>query len=85
MVDSLENSGYVARQTHHTDKRGKIIVLTERGLSVMKAKEEIVAEIEQRWIEKIGAERMQMLKEDLTTFINTENTGKLSSSIRPVW
>ena len=38
----------------------------------MKAKEEIVAEIEQRWIENIGAERMQMLKEDLTTFINKE-------------
>lgn len=85
MVDSLENSGYVTRQTHPTDKRGKIIVLTERGLAVMKAKEEIVAEIEQRWIANIGAERMQMLKEDLTTFVTKENTGKLSSSIRPVW
>jgi hypothetical protein len=51
----------------------------------MKAKEEIVAEIEQRWIVNIGAERMQMLKEDLTTFVTKENTGKLSSSIRPVW
>ncbi|MED2012674.1 MarR family winged helix-turn-helix transcriptional regulator [Bacillus wiedmannii] len=85
MVDSLESSGYVTRKTHPTDKRGKIIVLTERGLSVMKAKEEIIAEIEQRWIENIGAERMQMLKEDLTTFVTKKNTGKLSSNIRPVW
>ncbi|AVP44982.1 MULTISPECIES: MarR family winged helix-turn-helix transcriptional regulator [Bacillus cereus group] len=85
MVDSLESNGYVTRKTHPTDKRGKIIVLTERGLSVMKAKEEIVAEIEQRWIENIGAERMQMLKEDLTTFVTKENTEKLSSNIRPVW
>ncbi|GMR67640.1 MULTISPECIES: MarR family transcriptional regulator [Bacillus] len=85
MVDSLENSGYVTRKTHPTDKRGKIIVLTERGLAVMKAKEEIVAEIEQRWIENIGTERMQMLKEDLTTFVTKENTEKLSSNIRPVW
>ncbi|MBL2480406.1 MarR family transcriptional regulator, partial [Klebsiella pneumoniae] len=61
------------RKTHPTDKRGKIIVLTERGLSVLKAKE------------NIGAERMQMLKEDLTTFVTKENTGKLSSNIRPVW
>lgn len=38
MVDSLENSGYVTRKTHPTDKRGKIIILTERGLAVMKAK-----------------------------------------------
>ncbi|HDR7634722.1 TPA: MarR family transcriptional regulator [Bacillus mycoides] len=85
MVDSLENSGYVARQTHPTDKRGKIIVLTERGLAVMQAKKEIVAEIEQRWIENIGADRMQLLKEDLTTFVNTDDAGKLSSNIRPVW
>ncbi|MCI4057978.1 MarR family transcriptional regulator [Bacillus cereus] len=85
MVDSLESNGYVTRKTHPTDKRGKIIVLTERGLSVMKAKEEIVAEIEQRWIENIGIERMQILKEDLTTFVTKENTEKLSSNIRPVW
>ncbi|CEY41433.1 MarR family transcriptional regulator [Streptococcus pneumoniae] len=85
MVDSLESNGYVTRKTHPTDKRGKIIVLTARGLSVMKAKEEIVAEIEQRWIENIGTERMQMLKEDLTTFVTKENTEKLSSNIRPVW
>ncbi|MBY7101971.1 MarR family winged helix-turn-helix transcriptional regulator [Bacillus sp. 6YEL31] len=85
MVDSLENSGYVTRKTHPTDKRGKIIVLTKRGLSVMKAKEEIVAEIEQRWIENIGADRMQLLKEDLTTFVTTKDAGKLSSNIRPVW
>ena len=83
MVDSLESNGYVTRKTHPTDKRGKIIVLTERGLSV-KVKEEIVAEIEQRWIENIGIERMQILKEDLTTFVTKENTEKLSSNIRPV-
>lgn len=85
MVDFLEKSGYVIRQTHPTDKRGKIIVLTERGWLVMKAKEEIIAEIEQRWIENIGAERMQMLKEDLTNLIHEANEGKLSSRLRPIW
>lgn len=85
MVDYLEKSGYVTRQTHPTDKRGKIIVLTERGLLVMQAKEEIIAEIEQRWIEKIGAKRMQMLKEDLTKLVYAANEGKLSLRVRPVW
>ncbi|MGF9966928.1 MarR family winged helix-turn-helix transcriptional regulator [Bacillus rhizoplanae] len=85
MVDSLEKSGYVMRQTHPTDKRGKIIVLTERGWLVMKTKDEIIAKIEQRWIENIGAERMQMLKEDLTNLIYEANEGKLSSRLRPVW
>ncbi|MCP1122744.1 MarR family transcriptional regulator [Bacillus sp. 3103sda1] len=85
MVDSLEKSGYVMRQTHPTDKRGKIIVLTERGWLAVKAKDKILTEIEQRWIEKIGAERMQMLKEDLTKLVYEANEGKLLSRLRPVW
>ncbi|MDR4985877.1 MarR family transcriptional regulator [Bacillus cereus] len=85
MVDFLEKSGYVMRQTHPTDKRGKIIVLTERGWSAVKVKDEILTEIEGRWIEKIGAERMQMLKEDLTKLVYEANEGKLLSRARPVW
>ncbi|MFJ7887357.1 MarR family winged helix-turn-helix transcriptional regulator [Lysinibacillus xylanilyticus] len=85
MVDYLEKSGYVMRKANPTDKRGKIIVLTERGWLVVKAKEKIITEIEARWIEYIGTERMQMLKEDLSTFINKENEGKLSVRLRPVW
>ncbi|MED2764314.1 MarR family transcriptional regulator [Bacillus thuringiensis] len=85
MVDYLEKSGYVTRKAHPTDKRGKIIVLTERGWLVVRAKEKILTEIEQRWIEKIGAERMQMLKEDLTKFVYEENEGKLLSKVKPVW
>ncbi|MBX9975685.1 MarR family winged helix-turn-helix transcriptional regulator [Cytobacillus firmus] len=85
MVDYLEKSGYVIRQNHPTDKRGKIIVLTERGWLVVKAKEKILIEIERRWIENIGTERMHMLKEDLTKLIYEANEGKLSSRLRPVW
>ncbi|MBP0727167.1 MarR family transcriptional regulator [Bacillus sp. RG28] len=85
MVDYLEKSGYVMRQTHPTDKRGRIIVLTERGWLVVKAKEEILTNIEQRWIDNIGAERMQMLKEDLKKLVDEENEDKLSSRLRPVW
>ncbi|MGG0844985.1 MarR family winged helix-turn-helix transcriptional regulator [Peribacillus simplex] len=85
MVDYLEKSGYVMRQTHPTDKRGKIIVLTERGWLVVKAKEKILTEIEGRWSENIGTERMQMLKKDLSKLVFEENEGKLSSSVKPIW
>jgi len=85
MVDYLEKNGYVMRQTHPTDKRGKIIVLTERGWLVVKAKEKILTEIEGRWSENIGSERMQMLKGDLSKLIFKENEGKLSSFSRPIW
>ncbi|MGG3888021.1 MarR family winged helix-turn-helix transcriptional regulator [Metabacillus fastidiosus] len=85
MVEYLEESGYVTRQAHPTDKRGKMIVLTEQGWSVVKAKEEILTEIEQRWIENIGVERMQMLKKDLKKIVYGANTDKLSSKVRPIW
>ncbi|PEC23639.1 MarR family winged helix-turn-helix transcriptional regulator [Bacillus cereus] len=85
MVDYLEKSGYVMRKAHPTDKRGKIIVLTEKGWLVVQAKEKILTEIEQRWIENIGDERMQMLKEDLTKLVYEANEGKTSSRLRPVW
>lgn len=76
MVDFLEKCGYVMRQNHPTDKRGKIIVLTERGWLVVKAKEKILTEIEGRWSGKIGSERMQVLKGDLLKIILKENEGE---------
>jgi len=85
MVDYLENCGYVIRNAHPTDNRGKIIVLTERGWLVVKAKEKILTEIEQRLIENIGAERLQMLKEDLTKLVYEANDGHLPTKVRPVW
>ncbi|MNV66922.1 hypothetical protein D3C71_1596980 [compost metagenome] len=85
MVDYLEKSGYVIRENHPTDKRGKIIVLTERGWLAVKAKEEILTEIEQRWIEIIGTERLQMLKDDLTTLVYKANEDKSTMRSRPVW
>lgn len=84
-VDYLEKRGYVLRKTHPSDKRGKIIVLTERGWLVVKAKEKILTEIEGRWSENIGTERMQILKKDLSKLVFEENEGKLSSSVRPIW
>ncbi|RDY27757.1 MarR family transcriptional regulator [Romboutsia weinsteinii] len=84
MVDYLEKSGYVMRKNHPTDRRGKIIVLTEKGLLVTKLKDEILIEIEQRWIESIGAERIQMLKEDLAKLSYEANKGKLSPKSRPI-
>ncbi|KOS68980.1 MarR family transcriptional regulator [Lysinibacillus contaminans] len=85
MVDYLEKSGYVMKQAHPTDKRGKIIVLTERGWLVVKAKEEILTEMEQRLIENIGAERLHMLKEDLKKLVYETNEGKLPSMFKPIW
>ncbi|MDQ0417168.1 DNA-binding MarR family transcriptional regulator [Croceifilum oryzae] len=69
IVDYLEENDYIQRKPHPTDKRGKIVVLTERGRIVMEAKENILNEIEQHLIDNIGAKRLQMIKDDLASVI----------------
>ena len=56
--------------------------MTERGWLVVQAKEKILTDIEVRWGENIGIERMQMLKEDLTKLVNEDES---PMKIRPVW
>ncbi|TVX93522.1 MarR family winged helix-turn-helix transcriptional regulator [Paenibacillus agilis] len=85
MVDHLEENGYVQRTNHPTDMRGKLIVLTEHGKLAIQAKEKIVAEIEQRWAERIGVERMNMLKRDLITLVGESTGGQVPFRARPVW
>ncbi|TCP61761.1 MarR family winged helix-turn-helix transcriptional regulator [Baia soyae] len=69
IVDYLEEKHYVLRKPHPTDKRGKIVVLTERGRLVVETKEKILNEIEQHLIDEVGAERLQMMKDDLASVI----------------
>lgn len=85
MVDYLEERGYVKRHSHPTDKRGKTIVISERGQLAIKEKEEIVAELEKSFIQKIGSKRMDNLKEDLRKVVEIADEQKPTARIRPVW
>ena len=51
----------------------------------MQAKEKILTEIERRWIENIGAERIKMLKEDLKKLVYKANESNSPVKFRPVW
>lgn len=84
MVDYLEKSGYIIRKLHPTDKRGKMIFLTERGWLVVEEKNRILSDIEGRLIEKIGKDRMRMFKEDLSTIVFDKDENNVSK-VRPVW
>jgi len=85
MVDYLEAHGYVARRPHPSDGRGKIVVLTERGWACIRATERILADIEARWAEIIGAERMASLRDDLRRIVESEMGDAPSTRLRPVW
>jgi DNA-binding MarR family transcriptional regulator len=65
MVDGLVELGYVERIPDPEDRRAKLIRLTERGKKAQEAGFAIFAELEERWAERFGAERMEALRETL--------------------
>jgi DNA-binding MarR family transcriptional regulator len=85
MLDYLEECGYVARKPHPSDGRGKMVVLTERGWSLVRTKENIYKEIEQRWTRMIGSDHMKTLQQDLKHIIENVNEEDLQHPLRPVW
>jgi DNA-binding MarR family transcriptional regulator len=79
VVIYLEQCGYVVRQPHPHDKRGKIIVLTKRGWDCIHATEAILAELEKDWTARVGAEYMQRLRSDLYCFVQMLGDGTFPS------
>jgi DNA-binding MarR family transcriptional regulator len=55
LVDELEELEYVERRPDPADRRAKLIVPTARGLEQLRRGDEIVADIEARHAEELGA------------------------------
>jgi DNA-binding MarR family transcriptional regulator len=85
MIDYLERHGYVIRQPHPSDGRGKIVLLIERGWGCIRATEEVFSDIERRWTDLVGPERMAQVRSDLRRFVYALGDGELPSRLRPVW
>jgi DNA-binding MarR family transcriptional regulator len=76
VVSDLEQRGYVERVPDPSDGRAKIIRLTDRGQEAMALGRELIAEIEQEWAERYGAERVAALRDALEA-ITAERLGAL--------
>lgn len=85
MVDYLEQRGYVVRQPHPSDKRGKIILLTERGWGCVREAEAFLSHLEAQWATIIGVQRMQELQIDLHQLLTVAHGGTLPQKFRPIW
>jgi DNA-binding MarR family transcriptional regulator len=62
VVDYLVARGYVERVPDPDDRRAKLIRLTERGEAAQSFGFRLLAEIEKRWGERYGAERIAGLR-----------------------
>ncbi len=85
MIDFLEERGYVVRRPHPTDKRGKLVMLTQKGWDCIRAVEAIFATLQQRWIDILGAERVDALQVDLRRLVASSESGIVSYRLRPTW
>jgi DNA-binding MarR family transcriptional regulator len=72
VVSDLEQLGYVERVPDSEDGRAKIIRLTPRGAEAYETALRIFADIERRWAERFGEERVRVLRELLEEIVATE-------------
>lgn len=69
LVNSLEEHGYVERIPDPVDGRAQSVHLTARGLQVVRTNRRLVRQIEADWEARIGASRMEQLKQTLRDLI----------------
>ncbi len=84
LVDGMVAAGYVARGTAPGDARRKLVELTPRGAALLRAVEEIYAELERGWERSIGADGVHRLRADLVAVL-TDNGARGLPQVRPVW
>jgi DNA-binding MarR family transcriptional regulator len=65
IVDDLTARGYVKRVPDPEDRRAKLICLTERGEEAQAYGLRLFAEVEERWAERYGRQRIAALRETL--------------------
>jgi DNA-binding MarR family transcriptional regulator len=61
IVDDLERLGIVERRPDPTDRRAKLITLTDEGWQVMRVAQAIIAELETEYANAIGRERFEAM------------------------
>jgi DNA-binding MarR family transcriptional regulator len=65
LVDELEALGYVERRPDPADRRAKLIFPTQRGLDQVRLGDQIVAEIEARHANEVGAKTYAQFRDVL--------------------
>ncbi len=72
VVTELERQGYVERTTDPDDQRAKIIRLTERGMQAQAAAARLLGDIERRWAQHLGRDRIAGMRLALEEVIRFE-------------
>jgi DNA-binding MarR family transcriptional regulator len=79
VASDLERLGYVERMPDPGDRRAKIIRLTERGAQAQAAALRIFSDIERRWGERYGEERVALLRETVEAILAGERAAAIAA------
>lgn len=83
IVDDLAARGYVKRIPDPDDRRAKLICLTERGEEAQAHGFGLFAEVEKRWMERYGREKIEALRATLEEIAATEAPAAVPELARP--
>ncbi len=83
IVDDLVERGYAERVPDPADRRAKLICLTERGREAQTQGFGLFAEVEERWIERYGPDRIAQLRETLEEIAASETPDAVPELERP--
>lgn len=72
IVDDLVERGYAKRIPDPNDRRAKLVCLTERGEEAQAYGRTLFAEVEARWAERFGEERVAALRDLLEEIVAVE-------------
>jgi DNA-binding MarR family transcriptional regulator len=75
LASELESAGYVRVRSDPTDARVRVLQLTDAGRRLMLDSLDVMAELEQRYAELIGLDRLAAILHGLETFIERAKAG----------
>jgi DNA-binding MarR family transcriptional regulator len=70
LVDDLERLGIVERRPDPSDRRAKLICLTDAGWDAVRTAHEVIAGIEADWAQRVGAERFESAAQTLDDLLH---------------
>jgi len=83
IVDDLVERGYAKRVPDPADRRAKLICLTERGEQAQTHGFGLFAEVEERWMERYGRDKIAALRETLEEIAAAEAPDAVPELERP--